>query len=121
MATTGKHLFIIEYGCYEDITMYGIWSSLGIAVQICSGIIEKWKAEGVYEENMEFGNLMIREYEIDVLNGKIAVYNCMGRKVWPIDDLVPKEDFTCTKCSKKYFCEHAFDWYNIGGDCLAEK
>lgn len=33
----------------------------------------------------------------------------------------PRGEFTCDNCGAKYHCEYVFDWYNIDGDCIAEK
>jgi hypothetical protein len=33
----------------------------------------------------------------------------------------PSGGFTCDTCSFVARCKLAFDWYNINGDCLAEK
>lgn len=31
------------------------------------------------------------------------------------------KEFTCTKCEMNKDCKYAWDQYNTGGDCLAEK
>lgn len=34
---------------------------------------------------------------------------------------IPVTGFTCDQCPSRYCCDLAFDPYNTGGDCLADK
>jgi hypothetical protein len=34
---------------------------------------------------------------------------------------VPKEDMTCFRCDDVGTCKYAWDLFNVGGDCLANK
>jgi hypothetical protein len=39
----------------------------------------------------------------------------------PPPDEPKREEMTCFTCKENITCPYAWDWYNIGGDCLAEK
>jgi 7-cyano-7-deazaguanine synthase in queuosine biosynthesis len=42
-------------------------------------------------------------------------------KNWAIICYSQKESYTCNRCDAADKCRFAWDFYNIGGDCLAEK
>lgn len=66
----------------------------------------------------EFG-LTPRASHADLLDELGTNYGSLPGK--PPEDAVARQEFTCNKCAVNLTCPYAWDDYNQGGECLAEK
>jgi len=70
-------------------------------------IIEEWiKQTGMQKANR-------REELLQIRKQAAIQYQIYYKKECPA--------FTCDECLQVYKCKYAYDFYNTGGDCLAEK